>query len=152
MSLPRAPLKAILLLLCAVLFVAVGVWMILDGEPFGWIAAGFFALGIPAALAMLLGEAPVQLDREGFELRTVFKRRRYFWVKLSEFGLAQVGSTRFIVFDDSSKQRRVLDRINRGLVGGTESLPASLIGGRLEDACALLNAFRERALAESARK
>ena len=51
---PGSRRKAVLLSLIALGLVAGGVFLILQGQPFGWIAASFFALGIPLALFMLI--------------------------------------------------------------------------------------------------
>lgn len=51
---PTSRAKSALVLLASIGFVALGVWMSGEKPVLGWVCAGFFALGIPVSLAMLL--------------------------------------------------------------------------------------------------
>lgn len=51
---PGSRKKAVLLLFIAAALVAVGIVLIVIGQPWGWLMAGFFGLGIPAAIWMLV--------------------------------------------------------------------------------------------------
>lgn len=140
---PRVKLAALLLVCLA--FVTGGVWMLSEGESWGWLAVGFFGVGVLAFALMIVTGVGVSLDRDGFTVRTPLRRTRYAWKQVSTFSTARMRSTRFIVFDDLSRKSGWVSAVNRELVGGNRSIPASIISGSLDDACALLNAFRERA-------
>ena len=66
--------KAALLLLISTIFVLIGLLMISEGKWFGWVAVGFFGLGIPVSLFMLKrGTTYLRLDKNGIEIKPSFK-------------------------------------------------------------------------------
>ena len=135
---------AALLVICLALAV-VGLWMVSEREPAGWVAAVFFGFcALMAAVAMAMG-AGLSLDPEGFTMRSALRRKRYLWAQVSPFSTVRAGRRSYIVFDDLSRRAGWLSQANRALVGGACAIPAAIISGSLEDACALLNAFRKRA-------
>jgi hypothetical protein len=143
-DLPTPPLKLAVLLLVCLLFVAGGVWMLSESEPFGWLAIGFFGLGVPVFALMMVAGVGLSLDREGFTIRTALRSKRYAWKQVSAFTTVRMRSTSFIVFDDLARPAGWLSQANRAITGGNSSIPASIISGSVDDACALLNAFRAR--------
>lgn len=145
LDLPTPMMKfAALLVICLVL-AAVGLWIVSEGEPAGWIAAAFFGVcALLAAVTMVTG-AGLSLDPEGFTMRSALRRKRYLWAQVSAFSTVRAAQRSYIVFDDLSGRAGWLSRTAGALMGGNSSIPAAIISGSLEDACALLNAFRERA-------
>lgn len=146
LDLPKPRLKGALLAAVSLAFTAIGAWLGGAGEGSGWWIAAFFALCTLSALYMLFGNAGVSLDREGFVMRSPFKNHRYEWRNVSIVEIAQAPRTKFLAFDDLSKTRPNLDRVNRMLVGRNAGIPASIIGGSLQQACEQMNAFRARAV------
>lgn len=142
----RAPrLKALMLLAGSLGFVVLGVFLLRDGEVFGWLVAGFFGLGVPVALLMLFGKSGLLLDRAGFEMPVLAGRRRYAWRDVSEFEVVTIYTATMIVFDDL-KSNGFLAHANSAVCGRNAGIGAALISGDINEACALLNAFRNRAL------
>jgi hypothetical protein len=142
----RAPrMKALLLLLGSLGFVALGVIILRDGQTFGWLVIGFFGLGVPVALLMLFGKSGLLLDRAGFEMPVFGGRRRYAWRDVSEFEVVTIYTATMIVFDDL-KSNGFLAHANSAVCGRNAGIGAALISGDIHQACALLNAFRNRAL------
>ncbi len=141
--------KALLVLLGSVAFVAIGAVLVRQGEAFGWLAIAFFGLGVPVALIMLLGKSGLSLDRAGFEMPVFGGRRRYRWRDVSAFEAVNVYGAAMIVFDDL-KSRGFLAHANQAVCGRNAGIGATLIPGDLDQACALLNAFRDRALGAQA--
>jgi hypothetical protein len=145
--LPKARLTAILLILIGAGFAAIGAGMVAEGNATGWIVGGFFGLCALAGVALLVGDSGVLLDREGFEVHSLWRRTRYRWQEVSVFDVRGVRQTRFLAFDDlAAPKRPLLDGANRFLIGANASIANSLIGGDLTYACALMNAFRARAV------
>jgi hypothetical protein len=144
-DLPMPIMKfAALLVICLALAV-VGLWMVSEREPAGWVAAVFFGFcALMVAVAMATG-AGLSLDPEGFIMRSALRRKRYLWAQVSAFSTVRAGRRDYIVFDDLSRRAGWLSRTAGALMGGNSSIPATIISGSLEDACKLLNAFRERA-------
>src|SRR5262245_7378517 len=137
-------MKFAALLVACLALAAVGLWIVREGEPAGWIGAAFFGLCALLAAATMVTGAGLSLDLEGFTVRSALRRKRYRWAQVSAFSTVSNGRRSFIVFDDLS-HAGWLSRTTRALMGGNSSIPAAIISGPLEDACKLLNAFRERA-------
>ncbi|MBL8552051.1 MAG: PH domain-containing protein [Hyphomonadaceae bacterium] len=136
---------AFFLCVCAA-FVATGVWMVIEGEPWGWLSIGFFGFGVIAFTAFLFGNMGLTLDAEGFEVRTLFRRKRYRWAEVSEFSIMHVQSTSEIMFDDLRIMDRWFARMTRFFLGRNSSIPGVLISGPVEEACATFNDARASAL------
>ncbi len=89
--------KALALLLGSMAFVALGVWMTSERPVIGWLCAGFFALGIPAAILMLLpNQVYLKLDPEGFEMGSPFRKSRTRWRDVEGFELTAVKGAKMI--------------------------------------------------------
>ena len=148
--LPKARLTGALLAVLGAGFALIGAWMGAEGDWIGWWIAVFFGLCGLAGLGLLLGDNGVVLDREGFEVRSLLRSKRYRWREVSSFSVRRVRQSRFLVFDDlAAPKRPLLDGANRFLIGANASIANSLIGGDLAYACALMNAFRARAHGEA---
>jgi hypothetical protein len=75
-----------LLLLCSA-FTAIGVWMVIDGQKMGWFCGGFFALGLPIFLIQMHPKASFLIvSEDGFEFSSLFRKTRYLWSDIAEFG------------------------------------------------------------------
>jgi hypothetical protein len=143
---PR-PAGTLIVLLCICLaFVAAGLWMLAEGEAWGWLAISFFGLGAVAFVALLLSDSGLTLAADGFEMRTLFRRTRYLWTEVSEFSILDVQSSSQIMFDDLTILHRPLARFTRFLLGRNSAIPVAIMGGTLEETCALLNQYRAEAL------
>lgn len=72
----RATRAIFQIFVAGVLFTAIGYWMILHDLPLGHFEFYFFGFGTVAiALLLVPGLASLTLDREGFTVRWVWKRR-----------------------------------------------------------------------------
>jgi hypothetical protein len=79
------------LLVISLAFVAGGIWMIQEGEKFGWLCAGFFGLGIPVALLQLHPKCSfLTVTEEGIEFAGLFRIARLRWSDISEFGVFDI--------------------------------------------------------------
>lgn len=64
--------KYILLLIASIGFVCAGIWMIIDGEWFGWVGALFFGSGIPIFVWQIIDSRPrLIIDDNGILDRTL---------------------------------------------------------------------------------
>jgi hypothetical protein len=149
-DLPRAWRRGVFVLLASLAFLIIGSWIVSIGSLGGWIFVGFFVVGIPTGLSMLFGSEGVSLDRGGFEVRSLISRKRYRWTDVSKFSVVRMWDAHCIGFDDTARKRPLLDSVNRFAFGHSNWISNVLVGGNMNKACALMNAFRERALAEAA--
>lgn len=129
---------------------AIGALMVLEGQPLGWLIGGFFGLCAIAFVWLLLGDFGVTLDHDGIEIRTLFTRKRYRWVHVSEFSPYRMHGSAMVLFDDADRPDGMLTELNRKIVGKTESIPAVLLSGSVEQAAALMNQYRSVARGEAA--
>lgn len=68
-------------------FTAGGIWMIREGDLWGWWPATFFALGVVVFLIQLLpGSSFLTVSHEGIEFCAMFRRTRILWSEISEIG------------------------------------------------------------------
>lgn len=138
----RAPLGMILLYtLGSAAFVAAGYWMVQDGLALGWLGVAFFGLCGLICFSMLIGRTGLSLEPQGLTVHMGFMVRRYAWSAVSEFRPFAQG----LVFDRLGPQS-AWSELNRQASGATSTIPKVVIPGKLEDAAALLNAFRARAV------
>lgn len=140
-----------LLLLCAA-FVAGGLWLGLRGEPFGFVCAGFFGLGVLAALVQLVpGSCFLRVDDTGITFASLFRRNAVPWSDIDEFCVVVTRSTGIRVCETvgfnlaPTYDRATLGRrFSRAVAGCEGALPdtygmkavelAALLGSRLEAA------------------
>lgn len=143
------PRRKLLGFMCIALALALaGGLALLAGQSWGWAVLIVFALCALAFAMMLLDSVGLRLDREGFAIRTLWRDKRRDWTQVSEFTILDVQGARMIMFDDFTKEGRLLANANRIILGRGEAIPAAVTRGRLEDVCDALNEFRNRALAQ----
>jgi hypothetical protein len=120
--------KAILLLLGAVALVASG-WWIKEQKPLiGWLCMVFFALGIPAALVMLLpGVMYLRLDHEGFEMSSIGQKKKYLWRDIQSFKILSMRGAKMIGinFRQSFTEQKMARAVAGALSGMKGAIPNS---------------------------
>ena len=80
--------RTALWLLLALVFVAIGVLMVRDGKPAGYLVGGVFALGALVFTINFLPQAAyLQLTEEGFTFCSLFRAQRVPWDTVSEFAV-----------------------------------------------------------------
>ena len=143
---PGSRRKAFLLLLIALGLVGGGVILIRNGEPFGWVVAGFFSLGIPLALFMLRPRATyLKLDREGAHIVQPFKTWRIAWRDVEEFYLVRMYGNRMIAirYAPSYASQRTARKLAAAVSGMEGALPDHFTSSP-EELCEKLNQWRQR--------
>lgn len=141
--------QAVLLLLASLALVAVSVVSVLNGKMFGWAGIVFFGLGIPFAIYMLTPNAiRMQIDKNGIEMKTLFKPMKLAWSDVNGFYVAQArtGLSRTkmigIEFSESYKNIRAA-RVSSALIGAEGGLP-NQFNRSPEEICELLNEAKQR--------
>mgnify|MGYP001547927343 CR=1 FL=1 len=79
--------KLIRLLLTAVAFTAIGVWLGAGGDSLGWFCAAFFGLGGAVFLFQFIRPTNrfLTVDERGIEFGSPTSKSRFAWSELSEF-------------------------------------------------------------------
>ncbi|HUI16403.1 MAG TPA: STM3941 family protein [Alphaproteobacteria bacterium] len=139
-------------------FAAIGGWMISLGPAgmtfiAGWGALVFFGLGsVVIVVTLLPGASGLTLDREGFVMRSLFRRSTYRWSDVDEFAVSEVPlgqgarTMKAAGFNDRSAAQGRIAQVNVALAGRNSALPDSY-GLAVEDLVRLMSAWRLRALA-----
>jgi len=138
--------KATALLLLAVAFVAIGLWMATERPLEGYLTAGFFALGIPASLYMMRpGASYLKLDAEGFEVVDFRRRHRCGWRDVDAFEVRRIFGLRMIgiVFSAGYRGRRALRTLSSA-VAGLEGAIGNHYAAPLDEILAALNDRKAR--------
>ncbi len=127
---------------------AFGLYWVSLREFWGWIFVGISVVGALYLIGgMLEGGGGLLLDGEGFEERHGNHVRRRSWWQVSMFEVvSDDDGNRCIAFNDFSSDPVLSANAKRFNQGYDSSLDNLIVHGSLERACALLNAFRARAL------
>jgi hypothetical protein len=136
--------KMMWLLLLSCVFVAGGAFMVLNGKQMGWFCGGFFALGIPIFLIQMHPRASyLTIDKDGFEFSALFRKTRYRWSEIAEFGTYAIrqhgmpaGTFVGLNFSDEYQGTPKMRAASKALVGFEGGLPDNY--GMKPDELALL--------------
>jgi hypothetical protein len=112
----------------------------------GWLPATFFGLGIPVAVAQVLGMGTLTLDVNGFESSQMFQRQRVLWKDAAGFIAVDTltADRKLVCYDDANVSGRIAD-INDTVIGRNAALPDTY-NLTAEALAQLMNTWRARAL------
>ena len=112
--------NTLFLFVASVGFVAVGIWMIVSGEPLGWLAM-FFAFGIPMSILRLLpGASYLKFDQEGFTWRECYRGGTYCWSDVTYIATVRVAGQEMVGFnlsENASVGKVGVRRLNVAICG-----------------------------------
>ena len=142
------------------LFVFVGVWMIRDGKPLGWLPTIFFGLCSIVFLIQLHPRASLLiLTSEGFEVRALFLSYNYLWKDVSDFFVKRIALNSIdgdffvkrialnrVVFNfvDDYEPQPHMRKLDSTVPGAEAALPDTY-GKKPEELLSILNAWKDRA-------
>jgi hypothetical protein len=144
-------IKWLLVFTASALFAVGGFWMTKTGDGSGWFVLIFFSLGaLIAAAAMLPGAGGLTLDRDGFDITSLFRRHRTRWRDAAGFEAARIprAHQKMVVYDDITQSTKSIAKLNVGLVGRNSGLPDTY-GHSADNLAQLMAQWRERALRET---
>jgi hypothetical protein len=147
-TLYRSTTKWLIVVLAGVAFTGGGIAMIQSHEQGGWLVTIFFGFGtLVSLIALLPGGSCVKLDRDGFEISSLYRRSRVLWKSATGFEGRSVppSSKMMVVFDDAEAKGRTLAALNVTLVGHNSALPDTY-GFEAADLAALMAQWRKRAI------
>ena len=139
---------AIVLLGCAA-FVVIAVFIQPETDQdamMRWLTMGFFGLGVFASIPGLLGIGGLDLDKDGFTIRTLGRKSRRTWKECSEFSPVRLrrGGI-FVGFSSTTDEKHALAGLAQSLAGTTGMLPDKY-GMSPQKLADLMNQWRARAL------
>jgi hypothetical protein len=141
--------KWLLMLLGSGAFTAAGIAMVLSSATAGgWFGVIFFGLCTIVAVVMLLpGAGALRLDREGFEVTSLFRRHRSRWADATGFKSAQIPPSfiHLVAYNDANLSGKSIAKLNVAIAGANAGLPDTY-GFAAADLADLMIRWRERAL------
>jgi hypothetical protein len=130
------------------LFVAIGIWMISDGEVMGWLIAGFFALGIPVSLFMIISTLfldtnYLQLTPDGFEVNMGLKVHFTKWDEVTEFFPIQMNRSVYVAYNFTERYTKMESarKLSKSMTG-VEAMFMESYGKSTKELADLLNEWR----------
>lgn len=111
----------------SIIFVAGGIWMIVDKEPMGWFVTSFFGIGLLFFLVQYLpGSTYIKMTRKGFETKTLFRTAFLRWDEVRNFGAVSVGRNLLVGYDftEEFKGKAKMREFNKGFAGYESLTPA----------------------------
>jgi membrane associated rhomboid family serine protease len=140
------------LFVLGLVFVAGGVFIILDGASGGWFVLLFFgACTLAFGVQLVPGAAWLRLTPEGFEWRAMGRRSRFRWDDVERFHVYTV-TTRYrtqehVGFDFSNRtpeHQTLWQTIARGVSGGADHALPDTYGRDAEDLAQTMQRWRDR--------
>jgi hypothetical protein len=142
--------KAALLFLASGVFVAIGVFMVIDGERFAWFPLVFFGLCLIVSVVLLLpASTSLTIDRNGIHMKHMFRLTHMRWSDVDSFyiGFIRTGlsSTKMIGvnYSDSYQGQKAGRRVASALSGMEGAIP-NQYEVSAEELCELLNSAKRR--------
>ena len=145
--------KYVLVLLGSIGFVAAGIWMVLDGRLFGWLAILFFGCGIPISIWQIADSRPrLIIDQHGVLDRTLGVGR-IAWTDIEEAYVKSISGNHFICLElknpetyaqKLSKVKRAMNEANRNLGFTDFNLNLSGVDVRSEEVFELVMKYCEQ--------
>jgi len=130
------------LVLGALVFVALRVFVLKWEPSIGYLSIGFFGLcAVALGLNMLPNSSYLRLTNEGFTVYTMFKKRSVAWQGVSKFGVTSV-AVRKIGGLDPSHAPSTAEQAATVISGYSSTLPETY-GLTAEELAELLNRMRE---------
>lgn len=116
--------KYVLLLIGCIGFVAAGIWMVIDGEPFGWLGILFFGSGIPLSIWQIADSRPrLVIDERGVTDRTL-GIGRIAWSDIEGAYVMSISGNDFICLElkNSEKYWQKLSKVKRAMATANRQL------------------------------
>jgi len=141
--------------LLALVFVAVGILLVSQGNWAGWLSIVFFGLGILVFASELVSPSILTVDQDGFTSRPAWPGRsaRTEWTECGVFrtldSTGGLGRQNMVLYTTAAGRGSRLGQANRQLVGGSDALRAGYAGLSAVELASLLNQYRNASTGRS---
>jgi hypothetical protein len=130
---------------CAIMSAA-GIWVITDGNWFGYVATAFFGLGLVVSLILLWPTSSfLELDESGFLIRNLFRDSRMSWTDIEFFEARRLGVRKMVTlkfapqYTDSPSGRAIANALS-----GAEGALPDTYGRSAEELALMLNEYVQK--------
>ena len=116
--------KHVLLLIGSVGFVAAGIWMVTQGNSFGWVAILFFGCGLPIFIWQIVDSRPRLIIYHHGVLDRTMGVGRIAWGDIETAYMRSISGNDFICFElkDPEKYLQKLSKVKRAMAGANRGL------------------------------
>lgn len=138
--------KSLLLICGSGVFVLIGLCMLMDGEPAGWLCVIFFGTGVIAGTLLLLpGCSYLEIAPDGFTMCSLFRKHFYSWREVQDFGAGSIAGNEMVFFNFSNDyaKSRAGRRLSAAVSGAEGALPDTY-GMSAVDLAELMAVYRDR--------
>jgi hypothetical protein len=123
-----------------------GIWVIADGNWFGYVATAFFGLGLVVSLILLwLSSSFLELDDSGFLIRNLFRDSRMSWADIEIFEARRLGARKMVTlkFVPQYTELPSVRAVAQALSGAEGALPDTY-GRSAEELARMLNEYVQK--------
>ncbi|GEM_PF-332153 len=141
--------KAVWLLLGAITFVALGLFVAGKDPTLGYTCVAFFGLGIPVALIQMMpGASGLELKQHTFTTTSLFRKTTTAWRDVDHFVIRSMRSRKMVMWNyvPEYAARRTGAGFSKALIGAHAALPETY-GMSAEKLAAIMNSVKQRSLA-----
>jgi hypothetical protein len=112
------------------------------------LVTAIFGVGTVTGATMLLpGASSWRLDENGFDITRCFRKQRYRWSEVSDFGIwGFLMYNRYVVFKAAKSHLSILEKMNAGLAGGRNGYLPDTYGMAADDLVQLMTSWRNSAM------
>ena len=116
--------KHVLLLIGCIGFVAAGIWMIIQGKQFGWVALLFFGSGIPISIWQIADSRPRLIIDDSGVLDRTLGVGRIEWTDIQEAYVRSISGNDFICLElkNPEKYSQQLSQVKRAMADANRGL------------------------------
>jgi hypothetical protein len=114
-----------MLLVCLPLIVF-GVLVAVHVSGFGWVVAGFFAIGVVVCLLQFMPDCSyLRVSSKGLEIRSLFRSTFLAWNDVDRFDAGRMGRNEMVLvkFAEASQTSRSARKIAKFMTGAEGALP-----------------------------
>ena len=140
------PSKQIFLIAASAAFVAIGAWMVVEGQLFGWVGICFFgACGAAFIVQLIRGGGYLRIDSDGIGIGTARKEEtKYHWNDIEEFGITKISGNKFVSwnFTQDYDRSKLARKVNLKM-GAMEAMLPDTYGFKAIELATLLNEYKK---------
>lgn len=139
--------RTILLLIMSLAFVAIGVWLILRGEPKGYWCIFFLLCAIVFTIQLMPNSTYIKLQDDGFEMVSLFKSAFIKWEEVDDFAPIVISGNELVGFNFTEKYhgKAKMRELNKSMVG-REGCTAAQYSMKASELARLMQEMKDRSL------
>jgi hypothetical protein len=128
-------------------FTIIGIVMSFNAAPWGIFVTAVFGAGtLACVIRQLPGAGSLRLDEHGFEATSHFRKQKYRWSEVTDFGTWTFLFNSMVVFKAAKSHLGILGKMNAALAGGRNGFLPDTYGMAVDDLVQLITTWRNSAM------